>query len=59
MSRVWEVPVHDSTRVRDARTAVREACGQAGLGPERTAAGELAAAFDALLDRALRAPKTR
>ncbi|MFH7340322.1 SpoIIE family protein phosphatase [Streptomyces sp. KHY 26] len=43
MSRVWEVPVHDSTRVRDARTAVREACGQAGLGPDRTAAGELVA----------------
>ncbi|MGW4567306.1 SpoIIE family protein phosphatase [Streptomyces sp. NPDC004561] len=41
MSRVWEIPVHDSTRVRDARAAVREACGQAGLDPERAAAGEL------------------
>ncbi|MFH8336641.1 SpoIIE family protein phosphatase [Streptomyces sp. AM6-12] len=43
MSRVWEVPVHDPTRVRDARTAVHEACARAGLGPERTAAGELVA----------------
>ncbi|MEU2309608.1 MULTISPECIES: anti-sigma regulatory factor [Streptomyces] len=43
MTRVWEVPVHDSTRVRDARTAVREACARAGLDPERTAAGELVA----------------
>ncbi|MER8057927.1 MULTISPECIES: SpoIIE family protein phosphatase [unclassified Streptomyces] len=43
MSRVWEVPVHDSTRVRDAGTAVREACELAGLGPDRTAAGELVA----------------
>ncbi|MEW2620435.1 SpoIIE family protein phosphatase [Streptomyces sp. NPDC048106] len=43
MSRVWEVPVHDSTRVRDASRAVRQACGQAGLGPERTGAGELVA----------------
>ncbi|MBL1086880.1 SpoIIE family protein phosphatase [Streptomyces actinomycinicus] len=43
MSRVWEVPVHDSTRVRDARIAAREACGQAGLDARRTAAAELVA----------------
>ncbi|MFF7355839.1 SpoIIE family protein phosphatase [Streptomyces filipinensis] len=43
MSRVWEVPVGDSTRVRDARTAAREACAHAGLGPRRTAAAELVA----------------
>ncbi len=35
MSRVWEVPVHDSTRVRDARIAAREACGDAGLDAAR------------------------
>ncbi|MGA5036881.1 SpoIIE family protein phosphatase [Streptomyces capoamus] len=40
---MWEVPVHDSTRVRDARIAAREACGQADLAPERTAAAELVA----------------
>lgn len=43
MSRVWEIPVHDSTRVRDARIAAREACGQAGLGAARTSAAELVA----------------
>jgi anti-sigma regulatory factor (Ser/Thr protein kinase) len=43
MSRVWEVPVGDSTRVRDARTAAREACAHAGLAPRRTAAAELVA----------------
>ncbi|WP_199808412.1 ATP-binding SpoIIE family protein phosphatase [Streptomyces sp. NRRL S-1022] len=43
MSRVWEVPVHDSTRVRDARIAAREACEQAGLAPVRTADAELVA----------------
>ncbi|MEU0256668.1 ATP-binding SpoIIE family protein phosphatase [Streptomyces sp. NPDC006184] len=43
MSRVWEVPVHDSTRVRDARTAAQEACAQAGLAAPRTAAAELVA----------------
>ncbi|WP_225810171.1 SpoIIE family protein phosphatase [Streptomyces spinosus] len=43
MSRVWEIPVHDSTRVRDARIAAREACGQAGLAAARTAAAELVA----------------
>ncbi|GGW71016.1 hypothetical protein GCM10010503_55510 [Streptomyces lucensis JCM 4490] len=43
MSRVWEVPVHDSTRVRDARTAAREACAHAGLAPSRAADAELVA----------------
>ncbi|MFF9019417.1 SpoIIE family protein phosphatase [Streptomyces eurythermus] len=43
MSRVWEVPVHDSTRVRDARMAAREACDDSGLAPARTAAAELVA----------------
>ncbi|MDO0924449.1 ATP-binding protein/SpoIIE family protein phosphatase [Streptomyces sp. TG1A-8] len=43
MSRVWEVPVHDSTRVRGVRVAVHEASAHAGLGRERTAAAELVA----------------
>ncbi|MBL1104181.1 SpoIIE family protein phosphatase [Streptomyces sp. 5-8] len=43
MSRVWEIPVHDSTRVRDARIAAREACGEAGLAAPRTAIAELVA----------------
>lgn len=43
MSRVWEIPVHDSTRVRDARIAAREACSEAGLAAARTAAAELVA----------------
>ncbi|MEU0007908.1 ATP-binding SpoIIE family protein phosphatase [Streptomyces sp. NPDC006314] len=43
MSRVWEVPVHDSTRVRDARMAAREACVHVGLAPPRTADAELVA----------------
>ncbi|MEU0335131.1 ATP-binding SpoIIE family protein phosphatase [Streptomyces sp. NPDC006193] len=43
MSRVWEIPVHDSTRVRDARMAAREACVEAGFVPQRTADAELVA----------------
>ncbi|MEU7413605.1 SpoIIE family protein phosphatase [Streptomyces sp. NPDC042638] len=43
MSRVWEIPVHDSTRVRDVRIAAREACAAAGLAPPRTAIAELVA----------------
>ncbi|WP_318199839.1 ATP-binding SpoIIE family protein phosphatase [Streptomyces sp. SCL15-4] len=43
MSRVWEIPVHDSTRVRDARLAAREACDDSGLASSRTAAAELVA----------------
>ncbi|MFE2631243.1 phosphatase, partial [Streptomyces sp. NPDC059374] len=39
MPRVWEVPVHDSTRVRDVRVAARDAAGRA-----RVAGGRLAAA---------------
>lgn len=36
MSRVWDIPVTDSTRVRDVRVAVQEACAQARLDPRRT-----------------------
>ncbi|MGQ4419266.1 SpoIIE family protein phosphatase [Streptomyces sp. SAS_269] len=43
MSRVWEIPVHDSTRVRDARVAAEAASAAAGLGQERTAAAALVA----------------
>ncbi|MDO0909418.1 ATP-binding protein/SpoIIE family protein phosphatase [Streptomyces sp. DT2A-34] len=43
MPRVWEVPVHDSTRVRDARVAAGAAARRAGLGEDRTAAAELVA----------------
>ncbi|MFC9285077.1 SpoIIE family protein phosphatase [Streptomyces collinus] len=41
MSRVWEIPVHDSTRVRDVRVAAREASALAALDRDRTAAAEL------------------
>ncbi|WP_030250744.1 MULTISPECIES: ATP-binding SpoIIE family protein phosphatase [unclassified Streptomyces] len=43
MSRVWDVPVDDSTRVRDVRVAVEEAGACAGLGPDRTATAALVA----------------
>ncbi|GAB2581445.1 SpoIIE family protein phosphatase [Streptomyces capparidis] len=43
MSRVWDVPVHDSTRVRDVRVAAEEASARVGLGPRRTAAAALVA----------------
>ncbi|WP_128436305.1 ATP-binding SpoIIE family protein phosphatase [Streptomyces cyaneus] len=43
MPRVWEVPVHDSTRVRDARVAAGSAARQAGLAEHRIAAAELVA----------------
>ena len=43
MPRVWEVPVHDSTRVRDARVAAEGAAGLAGLDGKRTAAAALVA----------------
>ncbi|WP_238431427.1 SpoIIE family protein phosphatase [Streptomyces cavernae] len=43
MPRVWEVPVHDSTRVRDVRVAAEEAAGHAGLDGDRTAAAALVA----------------
>ncbi|MFB6961563.1 SpoIIE family protein phosphatase [Streptomyces sp. NPDC056309] len=43
MPRVWEVPVPDSTRVRDARVAAEDAAALAGLGESRTAAAALVA----------------
>lgn len=43
MPRVWDVPVHDSTRVRDARVAAEEAATLTGLDPARTAAASLVA----------------
>lgn len=43
MTRVWDIPVHDSTRVRDARVAAEEASSQARLGPNRTAVAALVA----------------
>ena len=43
MTRVWDVPVHDSTRVRDARVAARGAAALAGLDEPRTAAAALVA----------------
>jgi anti-sigma regulatory factor (Ser/Thr protein kinase) len=43
MPRVWDVPVHDSTRVRDARVAAENAATLAGLDEPRTAAAALVA----------------
>ncbi|MGW7268130.1 SpoIIE family protein phosphatase [Streptomyces sp. NPDC054842] len=43
MTRVWDVPVHDSTRVRDARVAAESAADHAGLDRDRTAAAALVA----------------
>ncbi|MEU6284300.1 ATP-binding SpoIIE family protein phosphatase [Streptomyces sp. NPDC047028] len=43
MARVWDIPVHDSTRVRDARVAVEAASLLAGLDPHRTAVAALVA----------------
>ncbi|MEU6066834.1 MULTISPECIES: ATP-binding SpoIIE family protein phosphatase [Streptomyces] len=43
MSRVWDIPVHDSTRVRDVRVAAEEAGSHAALGAHRTAITALAA----------------
>ncbi|WP_269855870.1 ATP-binding SpoIIE family protein phosphatase [Streptomyces sp. RPT161] len=43
MTRVWDVPVHDSTRVRDVRVAVEAACGHTGLTADRTADADLVA----------------
>ncbi|MFF8952743.1 hypothetical protein ACF09I_28605 [Streptomyces sp. NPDC014940] len=37
MTRLWTVPVHDSTRVRDARVAAEEAGARARLDAHRTA----------------------
>ncbi|MFI7413639.1 SpoIIE family protein phosphatase [Streptomyces sp. NPDC049627] len=43
MPRVWEVPVHDSTRVREVRMAAGAAARHAGLAEDRLAAAELVA----------------
>ncbi|MFJ8083161.1 SpoIIE family protein phosphatase [Streptomyces sp. NPDC096205] len=43
MPRVWEVPVHDSTRVRDVRVAAEAAAQWAGLEDDRTAGAALVA----------------
>lgn len=43
MPRVWEVPVHDSTRVRDARVAAEAAAARAGLDEGRAAGAALVA----------------
>ncbi len=43
MPRVWEIPVHDSTRVRDVRVATEAAAAQAGLDDDRTASAALVA----------------
>ncbi|MFF6783572.1 SpoIIE family protein phosphatase [Streptomyces sp. NPDC012510] len=43
MPRVWEVPVHDSTRVRDARVAAEAAAARAGLDESRAAGCALVA----------------
>lgn len=43
MPRVWEVPVHDATRVRDAHVATERAAGLAGLDTARTADAALVA----------------
>ncbi|MEU5313201.1 SpoIIE family protein phosphatase [Streptomyces sp. NPDC021562] len=43
MTRVWVVPVHDSTRVRDARVAAETASAHARLDAHRTAVAALVA----------------
>ncbi|MER6027150.1 SpoIIE family protein phosphatase [Streptomyces sp. NPDC001851] len=43
MTRVWDIPVHDSTRVRDVRVAAEAASLLAGLDPHRTAVAALVA----------------
>lgn len=43
MTRVWDVPVHDSTRLRDARVAAESASALAGLDRARTDAAALVA----------------
>ena len=43
MTRVWDVPVHDSTRVRDVRVAAEAASAYAGLDDKRTHAASLVA----------------
>ncbi|NUO47131.1 MAG: SpoIIE family protein phosphatase [Streptomyces sp.] len=43
MSRVWDVPVPETTRVRDVRVAAESACATAGLDARSTAAAALVA----------------
>ncbi|MET8037660.1 ATP-binding SpoIIE family protein phosphatase [Streptomyces sp. NPDC005345] len=43
MTRVWDVPVHDSTRVRDVRVAAEAAAEHTGLSRDRTAVAALVA----------------
>ncbi|MFI9151004.1 SpoIIE family protein phosphatase [Streptomyces sp. NPDC053367] len=43
MTRAWDVPVHDSTRVRDVRVAAEAACREARLDAHRTANAALVA----------------
>jgi anti-sigma regulatory factor (Ser/Thr protein kinase) len=43
MPRVWEIPVHDPTRVRDVRVATEDAAARARLDGERTAGAALVA----------------
>jgi anti-sigma regulatory factor (Ser/Thr protein kinase) len=43
LGRAWDIPVHDSTRVRDARVAAEQAAALAGLGAHRTAGAALVA----------------
>ncbi|MFI9803605.1 SpoIIE family protein phosphatase [Streptomyces sp. NPDC052301] len=43
MTRVWDIPVHDSTRVRDVRVATEEAGALARLDAHRTAVAALVA----------------
>lgn len=43
MSRVWDIPVQESTRVRDARVAAEAACAEASLDGPSTAAASLVA----------------
>ncbi|MFF4906275.1 SpoIIE family protein phosphatase [Streptomyces sp. NPDC001260] len=43
MTRVWDIPVQDSTRIRDVRVAAEAACTHAGLDPHATAVAALVA----------------
>ncbi|MEV5508357.1 SpoIIE family protein phosphatase [Streptomyces orinoci] len=43
MARVWDIPVYDSTRVRDVRVAAEAAGAHLRLGPHRTAVAALVA----------------
>ncbi|WP_433917767.1 SpoIIE family protein phosphatase [Streptomyces canus] len=43
MTRVWDIPVQDSTRVRDVRVAAEAACADAGLDAHATAVAALVA----------------